>query len=354
METINQRIKRREKLKREFYSGRSLFGNDWAIFFLLIGGRQAGKSYNITDMFVRQWKQKGRPFYWMRLTRDSAMKLLTNNAEKLIDPDLRRKYKLDLFVKGDGVYDVIKRDKEGKIREMKLMARVLDLSTFYADKGSGFYDKDFLKDPNMYYNICLDEMNRESGEKKSFDILYAFTNQLENIVRNTKQRIRVVCIGNTLEEAGDICCAFNFLPEQFGRYYLRKKRCVIEYIEPTEKYLAMRKGSIADILMPTASTFTNQIKTDTTLITKRRLERPLRIIQFDKETKYTVWDGNIIAIYKNEKVPVTAMRPYIDQTFNVKARDEVILQFDNRGFKFKDLITFKKFQKDLTLLKPRK
>lgn len=197
-------------------------------------------------------------------------------------------------------------------------------------------------------------MNRESGEKKSFDILYAFTNQLENIVRNTKQRIRVVCIGNTLEEAGDICCAFNFLPEQFGRYYLRKKRCVIEYIEPTEKYLAMRKGSIADILMPTASTFTNQIKTDTTLITKRRLERPSRIIQFDKETKYTIWDGNVVASYKNEKVPVTAMRPYIDQTFNVKARDEVILQFDNRGFKFKDLITFKKFQKDLTLLKPRK
>lgn len=81
METINQRIKRREKIKREFYSGRSLFGNDWAIFFLLIGGRQAGKSYNITDMFVRQWKQKGRPFYWMRLTRDSATKLLTNNSE---------------------------------------------------------------------------------------------------------------------------------------------------------------------------------------------------------------------------------------------------------------------------------
>ena len=53
----------------------------------------------------------------------------------------------------------------------------------------------------MYYNICLDEMNREQNEKRSFDILYAFTNQLENLVRSTKTRVRVICIGNTLEEA---------------------------------------------------------------------------------------------------------------------------------------------------------
>lgn len=163
------------------------------------------------------------------------------------------------------------------------MCRVLALNTFYNDKGSGYFDKDFLNDPKMFYNICLDELAREKDEKKSFDIVYAFTNQLENLVRNTKQRIRVICIGNTLEEASDIMAAFNFIPEKFGRYKLHSKRAVVEYMEPTEAYQKMRKGSIADILMPTASTFTNKIRTDYSLVNKKRLVHPNYLIKFDKE-----------------------------------------------------------------------
>ena len=185
----------------EWYSLRSLLGYDWAMFYFLLGGREAGKSYATTDFFCRQWRKYGRPFYWLRLTEASQKKLLMNNAEKLIDPDLRRKYKLDLQTRGDAVYEITKRDAKGKVVEKKLMARVMALNTFYNDKGSGLFDKDFLNDPNMYYNICLDEMNREANEKNSFDIVYAFANQLENLVRSTKQRIRIICIGNTLQEA---------------------------------------------------------------------------------------------------------------------------------------------------------
>lgn len=349
-----QLIKKYEKLNREWYSLRSILGNDWAIFYFLLGGREAGKSYATTDFFCRQWKVYGRPFYWMRLSETSAAKLLVNNAEKLVDPDLRRKYNLDLVTRGDAVYEVTKRDKNGKILEKKQMARVMCLSTFYNDKGSGLFDKDFLNDPNMYYNICLDEMNREKNEKKTFDIVYAFTNQLENLVRSTKQRLRVICIGNTLEEASDLLCAFNFLPEDFGRYYLKKKRAVIEYIEPSEKYLTRRKGTVADILMPNASTFTNKIDTDTTLVSKKRLIKPTNIIKFDKDTIFTVWDGNIVAEYHNEKAPVIAMRPYIDAVFNQDLRNTIMELFDTRSYKYKNLITFKKFQKELELLKPRK
>ena len=268
MQAGKRRIARKEA---EWYSIRSLLGYDWALFLFLIGGREAGKSYATTEFFCRQWKKYKRPFYWLRLTDKSQDKLLKNNAEKLIDPDLRRKFNLDLTVLGDGVYEVLKRDAKGSIKEKVLMCRVLALSTFYNDKGSGLFDKDFLSDPNMYYNICLDEMNRELNERKSFDIIYAFANQLENIVRSTKQRVRVICIGNYLEEASDILCAFNFLPEKFGRYKLKKKRAVIEYIEPTETYLNRRKGTVADILMGSASTFTNKIETDTSLICKKRL-----------------------------------------------------------------------------------
>ena len=340
----------------EWYSLRSILGYDWALFLFLLGGREAGKSYAVTNFYVGQWRKYGRPFYWMRLTEASQRKLLNNNAEKLIDPDLRRKYNLDLVTNGDAVYEVIKRDKKGKIVEKKLMARVMALSTFYNDKGSGLFDANFLDDPNMYYNICLDEMNREKNEKKSFDIVYAFTNQLENLVRSTKKRIRVICIGNTLEEASDLLCAFNFLPETFGRFKLKKKRAVIDYIEPSEKYLNRRKGTIADILMPDASTFTNKIETDYSLVYKGRLESPQYIIKFSKykEDWFTVWNNNVVKKYNNERVTIIPMRPYLDELYNTQSVNNIITQFDTRSYLFHNLITFKLFQKNLELLKPRK
>ena len=344
------------KKAAEWYSIRSLLGYSWALFYFLIGGREAGKSYAVVDFFVGQWRKYGRPFYWLRLTDKSQENLLKNRAEKLIDPDLRRKYNLDLTVIGDGVYEITKRDKDDKIIEKKLMARVLALSTFYNDKGSGLFDKDFLDDPNMYYNICLDEMNRELTERNSFDIVYAFANQLENLVRSTKQRLRVICIGNYLEEASDILAAFNFLPEHFGRYKLKKKRAVIDYIQPTETYLQRRKGTVADILAGSNSTFTNIIKTDNALVSKKRLVRPSYIIKFTArpENWFTLWDSSTVAKYNNEKTNIIAMRPYIDERFQVQQRDTIISLFDTRSLLYKDLITFKLFQKNLELLKPRK
>ena len=352
-------LKKRAKREAEWYSIRSLLGNQWAIFYFMIGGREAGKSYATTDFFCNQWRKYGRPFYWLRLTDASQQKLLRNKAEKLIDPDIRRKYGLDITVVGDGVYEVLERDKAGKVKKKVLMARVLALSTFYNDKGSGLFDKDFLNDPNMFYNICLDEMNREQSERNTFDIVYAFANQLENLIRSTKQRVRVICIGNYLEEASDILCAFNFLPERFGRYKLKKKRAVIDYIEPSETYLNRRKGTVADILMGHASTFTNKGTCDNTVVNTKRLLKPEAIIKFGtyKDSWFTLWNGNTIAPYNNERLAkekIIAMRPYINEFFQAKLRDNVILMFDRRDFRYKSLICFKQFQKHLELLKPRK
>lgn len=349
-------------MQREYYSLRSILGNDWAMFYILLGGREAGKSYAVTEFFLRQWKRYQRPFWWLRLTDQSQRKLLQNNAEKLIDPDLRRRFQLDIVTNGDAVYEVTKRakatkdGKPGKVVKKRLMARVLALSTFYNDKGSGLFDKDFLDDPQMYYNICLDEMNREQNEKRTFDIVYAFTNQLENLVRSTKKRVRIICVGNTLQEASDILCAFNFIPENFGRYKLRKKRCVIDYIEPSERYLQRRAGTIANILMPEASTFTNILHTDDSLVWGGRLVRPTSVIKFGKghDKWFTIWDNKCVAQYNGEKAHAIAMRPYIDELFSSDLRDNVILQFDTRSLVYHDLITFKKFQKELELLKPRK
>ena len=320
---INAYARKRRIIDYEWYAIRHMLSYaNWALFYILLGGREAGKSYSVTDFFCRQYKNKGIPFVWMRLTEKAAGKLLQNNAEKLIDPDLRRKYQLDLVTSGNNVYEVTRRsqpNKNGKtkILEKKLMARVFALSTFYNDKGS-IFDKDFLNDLTMRYNIAIDEFQREKNEKNTFDILYALTNQLENLVRSTKDRTKIFFLGNTLEEASELLCAFNFIPEEFGIYKLKKKRCVIEYIEPSESYLNRRKGTIADILMPTASTFTNKIDADTTVIDRSVLTKPVRVIKFskDKNDWFTVWDGNIIAKYNKENKPAVSMRRYIDEKFD--------------------------------------
>ena len=332
------RQKKAGLINKDWYSCRSIFGNTWAFFYILLGAREAGKSYDVMNRFLKDWKTKKKPFTWLRLTEASQKKMLNNKADKLVDPDLRRKYDLELTVKGCQVFD-----------HGEPMCKVLALSTFYNDKGVALYDNEY----DLGYNICLDEMNREMNEKKTFDITYAFVNQMENLVRSTKEKLRIVLIGNTLEEAGDILCCFDFVPEEFGRYKVRKKRAVIDYIPPTQRYLARRKGTIADLLTPEASTFSNEVSIDKSLLNKGRLTKPEYVIMFDKQTKFTVWDRNTIAEYNGEKVRVVPMRPYLDELFNVEARDVIIALFDTRSYKFRNLLAQKKFKKELELLKPR-
>lgn len=328
----------KKPIDRSYYNLSSILGNTWAFFFILLGAREAGKSYAVMQQFIRDWKRYKKPFTWLRLSEASTKKLLQNNAAQFVDADIMRKYDLKLTVKGTQVYD-----------HGEPMAKVLALSTFYNDKGVALYDNEF----DLGYNICLDEMNRESGEAKYFDINYAFVNQMENLVRSTKEKMRIFLIGNTLEEASDILCSFEFIPEQFGRYYLHKKKAVMDYMPPSKKYLARRKGTIADILSPQSSTFTNQVTVDRALIWKKRLHKPRYIIKFNKteDTWFTVWDTFVIKKYNKEKVKAIPMKPYLDEVYSTESRDYVISNFDNRIFLFRDLMTQKTFKKYLELLK---
>ena len=341
--------------ERKYYNLRSVLGNDKKNFIWLLGGRCAGKSYSVMRFFIHQYKHRGRPFTWMRLTEAQCKLLLANNAEKLVDADIRRYYNLDLIVSGDNVYEV-SRDEKGKILEKKFMCRVLALSTFYADKGSGLYDNGFLKDPNMYYNICLDEMNKEKNERKTLDIIYSFSNQIENLVRLEHTRVRIICIGNLLEDCSDLLAGINFIPVEFGRYKLKKKKSIVEYIPQTEAMAKARKDSLASIITPDASTFTNQDKTDLSRIFTGKLNKPTCIIKFDNRDKgrwYCLWDSCIVHQYNGEKVnTVIEMAPYADGVFKPQLRDSVIKTHLARGYLFRNLITQKKFVKELELLAP--
>lgn len=345
-----------ELAKNGFYESlRSLLGYTWAMFYFLIGGRMSGKSYAVMDFFLSQFTKKGTPFYWLRLTPASAKKILNNNAQDLVDPDLRYKYKLDLTVRGECVYRVIRRNDQGKILEKRLMCRVMALSTYYNNKGQGIFDKDWLKkNPGKFYNICLDEMNRETTERDTFDIVKAFANQLENIARTTKKRIRVICIGNTLDEASDILAAFNFIPHEFGRFKLKRHKAVVENIPITDAYVKRRKGSAADILAGDEPTFTNEIKLDSSRINTCKMVRPSYIIVFDKNTKFTVWDGNIVAPFNKEKCNQIAMRPALDLPYDKESVNQVINLFNTKSFWYRNLMTQVNFKKELRVFLPKR
>ena len=234
----------------------------------------------------------------------------------------------------------------------KKMAKILALSTFYSDKGiAHFEDKEF-ENEMFAYNICCDEFQRERSEKNTFDITYAFVNQLENLVRH-KTNCRIFLIGNTVEDCSDILATlFNFIPETFGRYKLKKKRCVIDYIPPSKKYLERRKGSIANLLTPDASTFTNEQKFDRGKIYKGRVYKPQYVIQF-RNAWFTVWDDNVILRYNKENKPIIPMVPLLlnNSVFRSELRDEIILMNYEKRFMFRDLLTQKLFDKCIKEIK---
>lgn len=334
----------RKKRESEWYDIKSLLGyQNWAIFYIIIGAREAGKSYSIMNFCLSQWKKHQTPFYWIRLTDISVKKMLVGkNCDKFVDADLVRKYNLELTKKGDTIMDHGKR-----------MATVLALSEMAKQKGVAYFDNEY----DGYYNIVIDEFQREPSERNTFDIPYNMVGTLENIVRSRKHKVRIFLIANMLEECSDIMStAFNFLPEKFGRYKLKSKRAVVDYIEPGEKYLERRKGTVADILAPTASNFTNVINVDKALIYKGALKAPQFVIKFTKDQSdwFTVWDDDIVKEYNGEKKQVLPMRPYLDEVFSPDYPLTIIGMYDARRLRFANLITQKKFQKNLESIKSRR
>lgn len=338
----NRRIK--AKSQTEWYNLRPILGFSWAYFYILIGARERGKSYSVMDFCLNQWRKKGKPFYWMKLSEASTRKMLSNNAAKFVDADLYRKYGLKLSVKGTDVYDNGER-----------MATMLALSTAYNDKGVALYDSEDLRGKN----IVIDEFQLEKDQKRTFDVCYNLVVQLENLCRSSKNNIKIFMIGNTTEEASDILSMFNFLPEKFGIFKLKKRKCVIHYMDNSQAYIERRKDAVANILAGNQSNFTNKIDIDTTHIYKGRLMKPQYIVKFSKDETdwFTCWEGNVLAKYNGEFKGAKdvnksfAMRRYIDDRFNPEFVSAMFEMYDTRAFKFRNLITQKQFGYQLSLIK---
>lgn len=322
--------------KSRFYNINSILGYQWAIFYPILGPAATGKSYSVTEWFIKQHLKYGDKvkLYWLRLSETSTKTLLLNKASKLVDPDLVRKYNLDLTTKGMEVFN-----------HGKLFMTVLPLSQYGKQKGVGYYDKDFIQGGGKIY-IAMDEFVLEKNEKATqFDILYNFRGMIERFVRTEKDGIKVFLLANEVSDSTSILKAFDFIPETGGRWVLKRKRCVIDLITPNEAYKEDRKGSLADLLGGGTDALFANAERDKALISKDKVHKITRVIKFSKQKEdwFVVYDGYLIKRYKEgmtfPKSMVTTMRPYLNSDFTVEKKKDVIQLYDIQFFRYDTLST---------------
>ena len=343
---IKDSDKRKKELyeNKEWYTIRSLLGNQWANWFVMIGARERGKTFTVQDyvlncFFNPKSKLYHVPFYWMRLN-DIAIKNMTmNNGAKMFEPLLVRKYHLeDIKVRGDTVY----------INGTKL-CYVFGLSVAYNNKGSALFDAHDFKGAN----IIIDEVALEKGQRRTFDVCYNLKMQIENIVRSERNNVKVFMMLNNTEECPEILAMFGYVPIQFGVYKLKRKHCVIDYIANNAAYEKRRSKALANEIDTGTGNFTNKFVKDLSLLYKGRLDHPEYVVKYSKDMGdwFTVWNGNVICPYNGEKKQSVAMKRYIDDTFIPSLRDSVIEQEDVRAFKYKDILTQSLWRKNMEIIK---
>ena len=335
-------IKRKRELleKKQWYDIRSLLGYNWAHYFILLGAREAGKTVSLQRYMYKDWKKGKCKNFWIRSSEAQTRKLLENNGDKAFDPIIRNEFNINGKVT----------TRSGTVFvDGKKFMEVLALSTAFNDKGSSIYDANF----KGMINIIIDEFQFEKGQRRTYDILYNLGICLENLIRSRPDNVRIFFLGNATQECSEILSLFNFIPQTFGRFKLKSMMCVIDNIKPSDAYKARRSKSIVNVINGTTSNYTNVIETDISQVTKRRLNKPSFIIKFSKEHKdwFTVWDGLVIAPYNGEKKMSIAMFRHIDDKFIPENRDDIITQYDVRAFKYKNLLTQKRFQYQISLIK---
>lgn len=337
-------LKKRLYEEKEWYTIRALLGNQWANWFIMAGARERGKTFSVQDYVLNCFfnplsKLYKVPFYWMRLNDIAIKNMLMNNAAKMFEPLLVRKYRLEsVKVKGDSIF-------LGK----DLLCRVYGLSNAYNNKGAAIFDKATFKGAN----IIIDEVALEKGQRKTFDVVYNLKMQIENIVRSERENVKVFMMLNNTEDCPELMAMFGFIPVDFGVYKLKRKHCVIDYIPNNKAYDERRKKALANEIDAGTGNFTNKVVRDLELLYKGRLTKPVTVVKFSKDQGdwFTIWEGNVICPYNGEKKPSVAMKRYINDQFVPELRDSIIAKEDVRAFRYKDILTQSLWRKNMELIK---
>lgn len=331
---------------RPFYCGRAMQGYDWARFFVYVGGRGVGKTTEQQRFLVKQWTETGTPFTWLRLSDAEIKKLKADNGADSWDAVVRQQFPClnNLKLKADNMY-----------ADGKLICNFKSLSTFQNDKGSALYDA--TNDGWSY--ILLDEMNKAAGTRKNGDPVYQFANAMETLLRTKDHKIKIFMIGNLEGLSSMMAGVFNWVPMEgkFGIYKLRSKKAVIHYMDDTEAFKALKANSTSQLIAPDRSTFTNVLTYSNKLIDKHsRVVKPLYRIKFEDASYIcwstqtgvdliTQWDGKV------QTATVIPMQRLLDEKYDKRLKDNVILRVNAEAYRYRNLITQELFRQSLMTMK---
>lgn len=242
-----------------YWTGNRLFSYDPDIYWFLIaiGSRGRGKTTTGWRWVLKRFLYHGEKFIWWRLTETPIRKAARAGGSTLVPPVLLEKLGIErVFMRGTVIF--VKK-KGGLVAEE---AGVMDaISTYHQSKGLNM---------DGYTNIVFDEINRETNERNTFDVVRAFLNQIESAARMRK--IRVLMLGNTIHDTSDILDLFRFQPKKFGIYKLKRRHAVLEYMDDSEEFKRARKNSLAGVLLKgneqVGGSFFNKVDVDDTNIIK--------------------------------------------------------------------------------------
>lgn len=292
-----------------YYYPNKLFSYDpkkyW--YYICIGSRGKGKTVSGWRWVLKRFLKHDEMFIWLRLTEAPIKKAARNQGTTLAPQFLLKQLGiLSLTMRGNVIYLQIEEDD----KIVTKMCGVMDaISTFYTSKG---------QDMSSYTNVVFDEINRESGERTTFDITRAFINQIETIARF--RTIRVLMLGNTILDTSEILSLFNFQPKEFGIYKLTRKHAIIEYLDDSEEFKAARKKSMAGVLLgdneDISTSFTNKSKTFRDNVephdTKNKQLFRFYIGEFKVYGVYDRKEGLYIGEVRNIDTPAYKISPFMN------------------------------------------
>lgn len=313
----------------------------------ILGDPDCGKSYSAVKWALNQKIKKPDKvkWYWLRMTDESVKKMLENDGEKTIDPDIQRKFGLILKRQGKSLYkcsesfrEITKGPRAGeiesKIRKEYSLCEVLPLSTTFGAKGVQWYDKDF----DGTYIIIFDEMNRESNERNTFNIVQNFARMCENLTRDTKNKLYVIMLGNNTSDASPVLQALNMIPTKFGVYKVKPRfkkggKCskrpgiIVDFIKPSEAYAERREGAIMSTLVGNTVTKEREFKQITNT---KSPQTGGRIINFGTVKFY--WCRDILYRYTSQH-SLKTFSMYLHLTDGIFDKEIVKYMIEMYGFK---------------------
>lgn len=338
--------------------------------FIYTAVRGVGKSVISVEAAIilkRKYGYDNVKCFYFRLTDQSIKAMLANKAEKAVDPYLIAKYNLNITAKGNKVYD------NGKL----LIEFYPLVSAGSKGKGVNLYDCNFFSkyqktgQKTFIITIWDEFLMAEGVEKKSLgDPVEQYKIYKEAILRDAEvikdyDAVYNFLLANNVSECAAVTGAlYNYIPDpnNHKRVKLTRKRAMFWNVPITEAYKEKRKKSYnSNILDYENDANYSDVQRDLTLIKpkKTRLYKVTALYKFDKFDKkkwFCLYDGRYIRQYRNETVNkdlIYPMKRYLDGIYVAEIVKTVFERFDNRNFKFCDIMSMALFQAQLKLIKAK-